>query len=423
MRRMSKYIYLFLISLTLLGLYKSYHFIRQGREYHLPLISNDAFLGVSHLRKNATLAQLCSRLGAWHYNTKKTSQRVHYLFERTGICYCSVPKAASTSLIRYILTKEYPEKANYYEKIAGSLIHVLPELPVSDPDACANGSKMSFFVSRNPYERLFSAYIDKIYLEKFHQNVLFMDLTKTLGTLDRHKMKMLKKHLEETDALDRCTTTNITFEQFLNVLISQRTLDHHFAPITTICNPCEHHFDVILKQESLHEHVHELTKYLPNEGEMGTDSIPLTNYSGTTGIRLTAHSYYNIRRVIDIKGECSQKDNWLVRQQSTNERLWNALKMLGNIDEGLKFNNSWFNYAPNERGATLADHLVQTLIKHGVQPLDEQQRDKQRNKYLRQAYTSISRTTLDRIQRIYQMDFILLGYDKEPPVQINNYHY
>ena len=50
---------------------------------------------------------------------------------------------------------------------------------------------------------------------------------------------------------------NITFIEFLNYLIAdiaqsgRDSLDHHWAPVTIVCNPCTVRYDFIVKSETL----------------------------------------------------------------------------------------------------------------------------------------------------------------------------
>jgi hypothetical protein len=270
----------------------------------------------------------------------------------------------------------------------------------------------SFFVTRNPYTRLFSAYIDKIYLRKFHKTAVYID-----AALNKKMPKEILKELRHNTGKSfrkwYCKMTDISFEQFLKFVTSSQVLDTHFAPISLLCDPCKQRYDVILKQENLKDDLDYLFGKIYHENYTGKEVHTVQDYTGQSGIESQILTYYT-----HWKQWVSKHDCFLDRElyDSINHRLWNGLKLLGSIDRNLEFIDELFRGPIGDKlKIRTPDSIFYEFKMNNVPYLNTEQREKQRKEFLLKAYRDVDKTVLERVQKLFQLDFALFDYDPNPP--------
>lgn len=87
-----------------------------------------------------------------------------------SLIWCKVPKAGSTSLTRILLSHAGAKEVEDDIRIHYKLRHFFPKLPTPEMKAKLN-TTFKFLVVRDPFERLLSAYRDK--LEDYSREPLF----------------------------------------------------------------------------------------------------------------------------------------------------------------------------------------------------------------------------------------------------------
>ena len=89
-------------------------------------------------------------------------------------------------------------------------------------------------VSRDPYSRLFSAFIDKLFLPMYYSSAV----------------AIVQRQRQSNDSC----ANDITFEEFLTDIIDNvrkgHKLDIHWTPIVNLCKPCSVHAFALIKQET-----------------------------------------------------------------------------------------------------------------------------------------------------------------------------
>lgn len=118
-----------------------------------------------------------------------------------------------------------------------------PRPSVKELQTAINDS-ISFLIVRHPFERLLSAYRDKL------QFSLPFTLHQRLGT-----QIILKYRAGAKKGINVYKPRWPTFEEFVRYLVDShkagQVLDMHWTPITQFCTPCMIHFDVIAKFDTL----------------------------------------------------------------------------------------------------------------------------------------------------------------------------
>lgn len=156
------------------------------------------------------------------------------------LVWCNVFKAASTTwLYNFNILAGYSPKILKKTKAIPLVLarNRYPRPTLLELEAALRDST-SFLIVRHPFERLISAYNDKI---KHTTLITYQKLAKKIITTFRSQ-----------------NVTNPpwpTFKEFVAHILSRNRaglkLDMHWTPITKFCSPCAVHFDVILKFETL----------------------------------------------------------------------------------------------------------------------------------------------------------------------------
>lgn len=185
----------------------------------------------------------------WQLNKRTT---FHQMFvDRThSLTWCKVPKAASTSWLHAFLelagvqdvaSKDMAGKhallREKYPLLTNSLLkRIMP-------------TTMKFMVVRHPFERVLSAYRDK--LENSER-----DLKDRGGYYYAIYGKRIVKAYRKPSSSDDHNYNNQkepTFREFIQYLLDTdvEEYDEHWRPIFLLCTPCHVRFDIIAKMETL----------------------------------------------------------------------------------------------------------------------------------------------------------------------------
>ncbi|XP_014218307.1 carbohydrate sulfotransferase 11-like [Copidosoma floridanum] len=171
------------------------------------------------------------------------------------IIWCNVFKAASTSwMYNFNLLAGYSAQFLRASKaVPVSLARQKYPRPTADELARYLNDSVSFLIVRHPFERLLSAYRDK--LEHSLPHTFHSKLGAHIVSAYRAKSpKSAGKHGPRYPL----------FEEFVRWLLCEwragNELDMHWTPIINFCTPCQVRFTVIAKFETLHDDQNYLIK-------------------------------------------------------------------------------------------------------------------------------------------------------------------
>jgi len=184
---------------------------------------------------------------------KKTSHHQFFVQREHGLMWCKVPKAASTSWLHAFL------------KLANVPDHLIPEdngmglhafLRDKYPLLSKNLNKqfmtksVKFVVVRHPFERIISAYLDKLhsyardlkYRGGYYYAMYGADIVKTYRA----------KYQERFPKNPLFMRKEPSFVEFIEYLVGTPVsrYDEHWKPMFLLCPPCHFKFDVIVKMET-----------------------------------------------------------------------------------------------------------------------------------------------------------------------------
>ncbi|VDI16044.1 Hypothetical predicted protein [Mytilus galloprovincialis] len=309
---------------------------------------------------------------------------------RKKLAYCRVYKGGSTFWRRLL--------AYLQRNIKSSPFRIKPQdEKIKYSVSCAKNTlnwtynmlteTRNFMFTRNPYSRILSAYIDKLY----SPNPYFW---KTLGVVI---MKTVGKK-------PSCGSA-VTFRDLVEYIIQTpiEKLDDHFIPIHSICRPCKVHYHYIGKMETfLNDTVNIFDKFQINSNPYITQNF--RDEYKKDAIYDTIHAFVAFRHE---SKKCMSPDTGL-------QRIWKKLQSRGIISE----NQSLPLNEKESQNILLSKLLTIVSTKHEKSKTDNL--SEQKRKLFRQAYNSIPLPLMYKLQSVYQDDFRLFGYDPFPKSLFGN---
>jgi len=250
---------------------------------------------------------------------------------------------------------------------------------------------LSIMVARDPFQRLFSVYIDKVFL---------------LGRIGRSVERFVGN--KETKNVSATCGYDVSFQDYLdNVLpraLEGSSMNPHWTPVSKTCNPCKLRYDIICKTETLTRDTEYVLDRL-NLSESKRQSLKSMFHS--KGIRHTVYSlvtaYMSDYRVYQV--DCP---NVMLLM----EKIWKVFQIQGYLHNSIPFPRKEFNDLKIKEDQNITDLIIQGIESR---PLSGKEKYAQRRQAIVDGYQNIKPETIESIRRVYQQDFLLFGYDLNPP--------
>lgn len=195
-----------------------------------------------------TASKACARLRDEIGEEKKLYNRLRWAVPER-LLYCPVFKAASTSwLVNFLKLSNRtsninPKAGNLHKKS----INLFPAPATFKLRKKIFAESTKFIVVRHPFERLVSAYRDK--LAGFTRNPSYLAMRK----------HVIDKYRKNKKSKSQIPTFRESFDFILAELEKREAgsekilIDGHFMPYSSRCKPCSMSYDVIIKFETLEE--------------------------------------------------------------------------------------------------------------------------------------------------------------------------
>lgn len=245
----------------------------------------------------------------------------------------------------------------------------------------------SFLFARNPYTRLFSGYVDKIFLPE-----LWSSLNKHIANLTRKKGSSRLKCVND-----------ITFSEFLQYVVHSEKMNKerngHWIPIYQTCNPCMWNFQFIGKQESFVKDSVSILSYFGLIYMMKNYShIQNMEYQTRSQIEYTFYANHFHLAICDTTYSVFA------------ERLWYAFQLQGYIRRSHPVPKIKFGTEVRDNMKRFQQAVVREIHEN---TMSYTQSSLQKKAMLHEAYAQIPLSVIRQIQQLYDLDFKLFGYDKE----------
>lgn len=253
----------------------------------------------------------------------------------------------------------------------------------------------SIMFVRDPYTRLFSAWLDKFYAPNHYY-------WSNLGPL------IFKSERPNMPKVPECAH-DITFPEFINFILKELKrnpcMDGHFSPNYDHCFPCRMSYDYIGKYESLKDDtLHILDSLnlstLVTFGHFEKDAI-------WDAIKDNAEFVFSTRENLKKCG---------VPFRCVLFKVWNRMQSRGILSANIPF-----PYRTNEDVKNITKDEFATALLQANHASNPKEIKNNRKEALTQAYQSISLRAVSEIIQGYEVDFDMFEYEKYPEfVQILN---
>lgn len=290
-----------------------------------------------------------------------------------NLYYCKVPKCGSTFWMQVFLALNDDENIKDVFGKRRSLYHNNALNQISSMDHFS-GNDVIFHVTRNPYSRLYSAYVDKIYLPGFWG--VANEINKRNG---------------------KACSQSASFEDFLKFIMQENLQDPHWLPISEICGSCKAPYNVISKQETFNNDVYFILDHLSISGRLKKEFLKNLQKK---------HTENSIKEITKVMIEYAKKAPCLTFIKFC-QRMWKAFQIQGYISNLLSFPVKKFRTLNFTNTTAIVKIYIKGTKKIHMTGIMKQH---QRHQYLAKAYKGISHKTIEDLRRIYKADFDLYGY-------------
>ena len=349
---------------------------------------------LEHYYRMAHLKNICSHYNIYNNSLYKGVFEGSFLRSaRYNFTVCKVAKVGSTFWIQLLSTLDFGINNGkaIFETKRSSIHGRTGKFRTTVEQAKV---ERTILMSRDPYSRLYSAYVDKIFLP-----LMFFTSYNI-----RHKNYL-------RDDSDPDCPIDVSFHEFLafTVKVASRgsNWNHHWAPIATYCHPCTVKPYLVVKQETFGKDI-----------EFVLDSLNVTKEE-----KMLVFDALNDNRVeLTVSGLVKTVYGWAAKDmnifkcfgwQKLAERLWISFQIQGYVRRGWPFPHEMFDHEGHYSDADFVANSFMNVIK--THPMASEESREQRRQYLCQAYSNIPNDIISAIQTIYQYDFLVFNYSITPP--------
>lgn len=314
---------------------------------------------------------------------------------------CFVPKTGCTFWKRVLYTMQEASKGKSIGElfdIGKRKIHSLWIRKLSDLKSTQqlmsfwhNATKIVF--ARDPYSRLYSAYVDKFFLPDFW----------SAGA----RIKRLVRNNVTVDASE--CGHDVTFEEFLRYVIHaeetgqyiHQFVDDHWQPVTRLCQPCGMSYDVVAKQETFSKDRDFIVDKLGISSILPTSQPISKDDTNKDAINQTIDTYWG---VVKYKKPC-------VSQLELARRFWRSYQIQGYLPSSLKF--------PEQLLPKNSDDIKEDFRKLALDMYESNKPSsgswkQQRLDEMTEAYKDIPTEVMEKIKHHFRKDFQLFSYEMNP---------
>ena len=352
------------------------------------------------------IQQMCMKYRKNRTLNKQAMQGYGYLYKPKDLAYCEVPKVACTFWKRVLrfLNKDFGSlNISHPLDIPRIYTHLAPfsrtpKYSLGGLRRLAEVKKMknTIMFSRNPYSRLWSAYLDKLVLPDYYY-------WKTVG------VRVVTNARTNASALSSLCGHDLTFEELVrfatDMVLQGQSLDYHFSPVHTVCDPCSIDFTFVGQQEHFMTDVNYIIKKINISSLNNLDLFRSTALNEITSLSVD---------YIDLP---NNRSAWRIPQCHNItlicERLWKVFQYNGYLGTDIAFPIHLYRI---RNPKLLQRRFIAAAIKEHTQGKAlHSVWKKQKRQNLIKAYRSLPKELLENFQASYARDFELFGYNSVPP--------
>lgn len=365
---------------------------RKSKEKKTSFINLDRLEFYSEQRtRKALLRDQCKNHTPPKLQSSPTLSHMMLMDHKHKLIFCYIPKVGCTFFKRLmtVLNGKSPVAVDPYS-ISANSIHMLPmdylpEAPKKKKEMLQHYHKMLFV--RDPYVRLFSGYLDKMFTAR--------------PSIFKLSSYIIKTFRPRSTSLERKCPIDVTFEELIRYVLHSNSHNqhpnYHFQPMHTLCNVCGLNYDVIGKLETF-----------TNDVFFAMESINQTEHLPKGDFRL-ARMEDDLRTVVNYAFQ-AKKDICMPFGERL-RRLWRRAQIRGFLSLDLKFPLT------NAEAMTITNQEFRDLI------IDAHFKSREDPTLLAnkleamiQLYSKVPMHLLNKLQKLFETDCILFGYDPKPDI-------
>ncbi|XP_060067516.1 carbohydrate sulfotransferase 11-like [Ylistrum balloti] len=347
--------------------------------------------------RRKTMLEACSRRDidlASRGNSSQNSIKDHFVVDRKHrILYCAMEKVGSTFWRRlWQIMAGLSSAQNPYDIPAGGALGGGQETFRNiyfDEIYTMISNYRSFIITRHPFYRLFSGYVDKL----FSPNPSFW---KGLGTY------IVTNFREEKRKDETICGNDVTFKEFVKYFIHSEThnthRNGHFLPMHDHCRPCQVKYDVIGKMESFVD-----------------DTLYIVKSLGFKDLAYTLNKTMRVDTVSDtIKDQVNllfaYRQHFCISFFNAQKIMWRKFKIRGVISK-----HSKFPFTREQAGSIKQQDFVMAVTNARGDARDNARSKLYRQEAYAEAFGSIDRKDMEKLADILRVDCEVFGYDCSLP--------
>ncbi|XP_041374758.1 uncharacterized protein LOC121387646 [Gigantopelta aegis] len=316
--------------------------------------------------------------------------------DRYKLACCVVPKAGCTfwiNVFRFLYNETGEVNVNSPNDIPRLVTHRGPRRKMKFYNMTTAGNFLPytfrFLFTREPYSRLWSAYVDKFLLPDF-----WCLEAKRIGD-----QRWNRRRNRPSGFCKRFCVSDVSFVELLNhiVLSDIDELNEHLSPVSHMCDPCTFRPDVIGTMETFAKDSYYILSQV-NLGHLIGDHNTKTYVEHELAM-LTEYNFGLFQ--FPYCGRC-------MNRADVAKRLWKAFQINGYLPNDAKLPLEHLKNITTDRFLDIA------MKTYRERPSSPAQMKRQKKKALIDAYRSVPQNIMDKLKSIYATDFLMFDYDPDP---------
>ncbi|XP_077178958.1 carbohydrate sulfotransferase 11-like [Paroedura picta] len=199
-------------------------------------------------RDQLNITCLNENISSSEWRLERKVARQLFVVQSLRMIYCEVPKVGCSNWKKILLLltlniSRDPSEVDQIEIHQTNFLKRLSSYPSQQQMELLNNYTKVMF-TRHPLERLVSAYRDKFLHNEPYYSTTVADEIRALFRRDRN------------------STKDVTFQEFIQYVVTRKheDLDIHWKPMYALCDPCNIHYDILGKYETLQQDAKQVLK-------------------------------------------------------------------------------------------------------------------------------------------------------------------